>query len=346
MFFTIPRRDRHQQSNNLAGLLPAKVTDELVHPSRLLYTEEIVLSVCMVLTGLLYTFAQMPGTVVNTARSGVALVQKSVAGFGSLHTKNKSEDAVPLMVAARPMFDAISTATDLERRNHFGSTTAAAWEAVSKSIKETAFTTVATHNKMLPLWMLEIEQERAGALEEQLSSLLGKHREVLKEIRLQEMTPEQREVAAEGGSLDIPWRVVASILPEPQQTAAMKLCRVYEEAQENIECIEKSRRIVNYDYWVAIAKVANTPEGLEARSASQHAMRALKIGDLEVARGAYEKSLACWQNAFASYPQFQSETVLVREVAKLIDEYKNVLSLLDQPFDEAYELHHLAPLAG
>ena len=51
-----------QSENNLKD-----VTDELTHPSRVLFTEEVILGICMVITGLLYAFAQMPSTVLSTA---------------------------------------------------------------------------------------------------------------------------------------------------------------------------------------------------------------------------------------------------------------------------------------
>jgi hypothetical protein len=57
------------------------VTDELAHPSRVLFTEEVILGICMVITGLLYAFSQMPGTVLSTASASKSFMKQSVAGF-------------------------------------------------------------------------------------------------------------------------------------------------------------------------------------------------------------------------------------------------------------------------
>ena len=90
------------------------VTDELVHPSRVLFTEEVILGICMVITGLLFAFAQMPGTVLSTASASKSLMKRSIAGFAPTSNLDSDTQGMALIDAAQPMLTALRKVNALE----------------------------------------------------------------------------------------------------------------------------------------------------------------------------------------------------------------------------------------
>jgi hypothetical protein len=357
MFFATSRLGSRKHPTESYHNPIAEVTDELTHPSRVLFTEEVILGICMVITGLLYAFAQVPGAVVNTAAASRSFVKHSVASFSPAARTEQEQQGMPLIEAAQPMFTALRRAHALESSGDFGPATVAAWNDVLAKIQDLTHQQIATSDRPMPLWILRAEQERAAILESRLQDMLGKAKQAMLQLRREMLTPkevtildlpvvdrsvEQAKLAeAIEGQLDIPWSTVAAVLPESQQAEAKSLCQLLDDARANAETIKRLRDVLNFDTWMSTATVASTPEGLRAREATARASRTLEAGDLEAAQSAYEKSLTAWQAAFIAHPEFTRDEQIVRIVDEQIIAYRQVLAELGSVFDESFSLRSL-----
>ena len=103
MFFATSRLGSRKNPTPQSEHNLKDVTDELTHPSRVLFTEEVILGICMVITGLLYAFAQMPSTVLSTASASKSLMKQSIAGFAPTSRFDSDTVGVPLIDAAQPI---------------------------------------------------------------------------------------------------------------------------------------------------------------------------------------------------------------------------------------------------
>ena len=99
MFFATSRLGSRKKSNLQPENNFRDVTDELVHPSRILFTEEVILGICMVITGLLYTFSQMPTAVLSTASASKSFMKQSVAGFAPANSLESDKVGMPLILS-------------------------------------------------------------------------------------------------------------------------------------------------------------------------------------------------------------------------------------------------------
>ena len=168
MFFATSRLGSRKNSTTQSEHNLKDVTDEFVHPSRVLFTEEVVLGICMVITGLLYAFAQMPGTVLSTASASKSLMKRSIAGFAPASRFDSDTKGIALIDAAQPMLTAMRKVNALESRHDFSPETQAAWRTVQKEGKELGRRFVMIHNKALPLWIHKARERSAYRFEEKL----------------------------------------------------------------------------------------------------------------------------------------------------------------------------------
>jgi len=357
MFFATSRLGSRKNPTESYHNSIAEATDELTHPSRVLFTEEVILGICMVITGLLYAFAQMPGAVVDTASAGRSFVKHSVASFSPTARTSQEQQGVRLIDAAQPMFTALRRVQGLESRGHFSSTTVSAWKDVLAEMQDLSHQRIATNDKPMPLWILRAEQERAEVLEGRLEDMLGKAKQTMQQLRRELLTPEEvaildmpaadrsdeqaRLAQSLKGQLEVPWSMVAAVLPQSQQAEAMSLCQLLDNARANAETIKRMRDVLNFDTWMSTAKVSSTPEGLRAREAAERAGRAFDAGDLEAAQSAYETCLTSWQAAFMAHPEFTGDEQIVRTVDEQIITYQQVLAELGRSFDESFSLGSL-----
>ena len=128
MFFATSRLGSRKNPTPQSEHNLKDVTDELTHPSRVLFTEEVILGICMVITGLLYAFAQMPSTVLSTASASKSLMKRSIAGFAPTSRFDSDTVGVPLIDAAQPMLTALRKVNELENNREFSPETQAAWK--------------------------------------------------------------------------------------------------------------------------------------------------------------------------------------------------------------------------
>lgn len=357
MFFATSRLgSRKHQTESYQNPI-AEVTDELTHPSRVLFTEEVILGICMVITGLLYAFSQMPGAVVGTAAAGRSLVKQSIASFSPTAQLDRDQYGMPLIEAAQPMFTALRRVQTLESHGDFSPTTVAAWKDALAEMQELKYRQIITGEDTTPLWVLEAEQERAAILEGRLEDMLGDARRTMQDLRRELLSPEEVAVLAMPAAdrsdeqalmvkaierqLDIPWSAVAGVLPESRRAEAVSLCQLLDDAHQKAAAVQRLRAVLNFDTWISTAKAAATPEGLRAREEAARAGRASDAGDLEAAQSAYETCLTSWQAAFMAHPEFTGDEQIVRLVDEQIIAYRQVLTELGRPFDESFSLRSL-----
>ena len=357
MFFATSRLGSQKNSTPQPENSLKDVTDELVHPSRVLFTEEVILGICMVITGLLYAFAQMPGTVLSTASASKSLMKRSIAGFAPASNFDSDTKGMALIDAAQPMLNALRKVNSLENNRDFGPSTQAAWEAVQKEGKALATRFVLIRGKSLPLWIHDAERERIECLEEKLTNMLGETRKTVYSLRMQSLPPEQQaalQVAPENrtdeqaslaaqakDASSVSWEMAASVLAEPQREVAENLCAVLEDAKENYRGISSCRDVLNYDYWMAISAIGSTPDGMKAREAMQRADRAAEAGDFEAAQSAYEEGLTAIQASIMKNPSLATKPGLIEEISSQIGNYKTVIEEQGKEFDTTFSLENV-----
>ena len=333
------------------------VTEEFVHPSRVLFTEEVILGICMVITGLLFAFAQMPGTVLSTAAASKSLMKRSIAGFAPASNLDSDTQGMALIDAAQPMLTALRKVNALENNRDFSPSTQEAWEAVHKEGKALATRFVLIRGKSLPLWIHSAERMRIERLEEKLTDMLGEARKTVHSLRVQSLPPEQQDalqiapenrteeqaslaVQAKNAS-SVSWEMAASTLAEPQREIAENLCAVLQDAKENYRGISSCRDVLNYDYWMAISAIGSTPDGMKARESLQRASRAAEAGDFEAAQSAYEEGLTAIQASIMKNPSLTTKPGLIEEINNQIGNYKTVIEEQGKEFDAAFSLENV-----
>ena len=357
MFFATSRLGSRKNSISQSESNLKDVTDELAHPSRVLFTEEVILGICMVITGLLYAFAQMPGTVLSTASASKSFMTQSVAGFAPASSVESDSVGMPLVNAAQPMLTALRKANKLEKNRDFSPTTQAAWEAVHKECKELANRFVRIHDKSLPLWIHDAEKQRVVKLEAKLQTMLGDTRDTIRSLRMQSLSPEARtalqtpladrteeqtDLATHAAKTTaVSWETAAGILAEPQRTAAENLCALFADAKNNSRGISNCRDIINYDYWMAVSTIGSTPDGIKAREALQRARRAAQGEDFKTAQSAYEEGLTALQASLIENPTLRNQPAIIEEIDSQVDNYRNVVEEQGKQFDNAYSVENV-----
>ena len=357
MFFATSRLGNRKNLASQAEHNLKDVTDEFVHPSRVLFTEEVILGICMVITGLLFAFAQMPNTVLSTASASKSLMKRSIAGLAPSSRMNADTVGVPLIDAAQPMLSALRKANRLEDNRDFSSTTQAAWQAVQKEGTGLARRFVTIHSKALPLWIHEAERQRIVRLEEMLTDTLGEARDIIHSLRVRSLPQDQQDalqIAPENRSVEqaelaahaknatsVSWETAAKTLAEPQRSQAEELCKVLQDAKENYRGISSCRDVLNYDYWMAVSIIASTPDGMKARESLQRAERAAQDGDFEAAQSAYEEGLTALQASIMANPNLSDKPAVIQEISNQISKYKQVIAEQGKEFDTTFSLENV-----
>jgi len=357
MFFATSRLGNRKNPTTQSEHNLKDVTDELVHPSRVLFTEEVILGICMVITGLLYAFAQMPNTVLSTASASKALMNRSMAGLAPSSSFDSSTVGVPLIDAAHPMLSAIRRANALEDNRDFGSETQAAWQAVQEEGTKLATRFVTIHSKALPLWIHKAEKLRIVELEAKLTDTLGEARDMIHSLRVRSLpqelqdvlqiapenrTEEQAELAADAkNATSVSWETAAKTLAEPQRTKAENLCKVLHEAKENYRGISSCRDVLNYDHWMAVSTIGSTPDGMKARASLYRANQATEDGDFEAAQSAYEEGLTALQASLMANPDLSDKPAVIEEISNQISNYKQVIEEQGKEFDTTFSLENV-----
>jgi hypothetical protein len=357
MFFATSRLGSRKNSISQTENNLKDVTDELVHPGRVLFTEEVILGICMVITGLLYAFAQMPSAVLSTASASKSFMKRSVAGFAPANRAEFDSSGMPLIDAAQPMLTALRKANKLESNRDFSPTTQAAWKSVRKECKDLANRFVKIRDKALPLWIHNAEKQRVVKLETKLQNMLGDTRDMIRSLRIQSLSPEaqtalktpladrteeQTDLAARGEkTAAVSWQTAASILAEPQRSVAENLCALFADAKDNSRGISSCRDVINYDYWMAVSAIGSTPDGIKAREALQRASRAAQGEDFETAQSAYEEGLTALQASLIENPSLRNQPSVIEEINSHVDNYRKVVEEQGKQFDNAYSVENV-----
>ena len=357
MFFATSRLGSRKNPTPQSEHNLKDVTDELTHPSRVLFTEEVILGICMVITGLLYAFAQMPSTVLSTASASKSLMKQSIAGFAPTSSFDSDTVGVPLIDAAQPMLTALRKVNELENNREFSPETQAAWKTVQEEGKELATRFVMIHNKALPLWIHTAEKQRIVRLEEKLTDMLGEARDMIHSLRVQSLPQEQQvalQIAPESRTEEqadlaavaekatsVSWRTAAGTLVEPLRSRAENLCIVLSDAKENYRGISSCRDVLNYDYWMAVSTIASTPDGIRARESLQRASQAAQDGDFEAAQSAYEEGLTALQASLMANPNLSNKPAVIEEISNQISDYKKIVEEQGKEFDTTFSLENV-----
>lgn len=147
----------------------------------------------------------------------------------------------------------------------------------------------------------------------------------------------EKQVEAAAGAerrLEIDPEQLARELPSAQQTEGLRLARGAKALEEEARTIDRSKQVVNFDYWDRHAKVEQATDALEARRAIYEGEQAAKKADLKVARKRYEDGIALWRKVLDANPGLDREGGYTRDLVDVIKAYRKVLERSDVPFDD------------
>lgn len=180
---------------------------------------------------------------------------------------------------------------------------------------------------------------REEIIERKRNDLPAEQREAL-ETSEDERTQEQWTLAAEAEQLiKVSHEEVARNLPRAQRAEALKLAKEAERAEEEARFIGRYRDIVNFEYWRRHAEVEQDPVTLEARRLIYYGRQAMeRDADLDKALALFEEGLRAWRRVFDKYPDLLDDRTTVEDTQDIIESYRRLLHLRDQPFPKDFIL--------
>jgi hypothetical protein len=98
------------------------------------------------------------------------------------------------------------------------------------------------------------------------------------------------------------------------------------------------RGIVNFDFWRLRGDYEQTNDALEARKLIYQGDQAYNAADLESAKKNYEQGLEKWRVVLDKYPALLRESVLVDDLADMINRYRKILGNVDEALPEKFIL--------
>jgi len=265
----------------------------------------------------------------------------------------------PLMYLADPPRCLMNYAANLETDGVFGPRAKRAWQHAAEAWEEYGKADIPTSDgSLIHLGDLEIQQERAAQLREQLEALAPGLREKLYQQKLAALEPAQREALLTPADRRTPEQHVRAVEAEPRAAVAHaeilawitdpKKRKEAESLAEELTRVEELARVirhyrdpVNYEYWRLRARVEQTEELLEARQLVFQGNQAFAEADPTAARRAYDRALAAWRAVLDKFPILKSDLSTLDDLAEVIRMYRAILGQLDEPFPKDFPLQDI-----
>jgi hypothetical protein len=261
----------------------------------------------------------------------------------------------PLIYHSEPMMMAINYARNLESDGIFGDKARDGWELAGEELLRYAVREIPTSwDVPIRLGLREEELARAERLATELEELLPGQfaaMEVRQKAALSEeqrralevppldRTEEQQELVSKAEqAMKVTWPMVAREAPPAERERAKRLAADYTEANETAEIIDRYRDIVNFDFWRATCEMEVTDAALRAREATWQAEQDFEAARLRPAKEAYEQAFTAWREVLDESDVLRSDALTREELVETIDQYREVLEQLDEPFPSPFVL--------
>jgi len=261
----------------------------------------------------------------------------------------------PLIFHSEPMMMAINYARNLESDGIFGDKARDGWELAGEELRRYAVREIPTSwDVPIRLGLREEELARAERLAAELETLLpgkfaameaersaaltGAQRQALEVPPLDRTEDQQDLVAKAEQAMKVNWPMVARDAPADVRDQAQRLAADYIEAQETAEIIDRYRDIVNFDFWRATCEMEVTDSALRAREATWQAEKDYEAARLRPAKEAFEEAFAAYREVLDASDVLRSDALTREELIETIDQYREVLEQLDEPFPSPFVL--------
>ncbi len=266
----------------------------------------------------------------------------------------------PLLYRSNPTMAQMGYAEAIEKEGTFGEVARREWKQAGDEWH--AFGSIDLPRTGTDVTMrlndYEPRQEQRKALLAELDALDPGLRERLRQEKLAALTDEQRkalETPPENRStrqMDMAAQAEASIKVEHNEQArrirgenrrkALDLAKQIDVIDDELHSLRSSRGIVNFEYWRLRAAFEQEAETVDAREAIYRGQQALAETDLVAAKRLYEAGLLKWRQVLDRHPRLLGEentrSITVDDLGEVIDEYRRLLKLLDEPFPEQFVL--------
>jgi hypothetical protein len=278
---------------------------------------------------------------------------------------DNSEDAdigklSPVILFSESAMCQFHYAEAIEREGCFGETAKAAW-------REGEVCWRAFGDRLLPIGIPAGESrrlnqweelaERAGALRKQLEAMQPGLTETIRRERYAALGPNARQAldktsedrtAEERESAKLAERqllVSAADLAEriggPNRQKALRLAAQATAAARTADSIRRYRRIVNYDYWLARARIEQEDATINARQLMYEAQKELarQLTQADPGEGPqtaplFERTFRAWAGVLQSHPEFADDEHWCRDVLDAVRMYReHVLKAPNLPDD-------------
>jgi len=274
----------------------------------------------------------------------------------------------PLIYRSKAAMCQMSYAEALEIDGVFGEVARRQWKKAAEQWNEFGKVDIpagGVKTGKIQLNEFETRRKSAEGLLEQLESLGEGLREQVHQEKLDSLTDEQREAyetppadrSPEQRMLAIDVEQMLEIAPKEiarritgaNRKKAIELARLIEEDLRTAAAIQRSRDIVNFDYWRLRAQVEQDDCTLKARELIYEGNREFfetVPPDLVEAKQKYEAGLAAWREVLDKFPEFCTDSTAGMDLMEVIRTYREILGKCDEPFPEEFVLQDVIDLHG
>ena len=185
----------------------------------------------------------------------------------------------------------------------------------------------------------ELLPGRFAALEvERKAGLSDAQREAIETPPLDRTEQQQQLVAEAEQATKVTWPMVARDAPADAREQAKELAAEYVEASETAEIIDRYRDIVNFDFWRATCEMEVTEPALRAREATWRGEKDFEAARLRPAKQAFEEAFAAWREVLDQSDVLREDALTRDDLQEIVDQYREVLEQLDEPFPSPFVL--------
>jgi len=267
----------------------------------------------------------------------------------------------PHIFHSHPVMWQFNYAKGLETDGTFGEVARAEWGTAGREWEEYGRMPFAVGlGETVRLNDYEALTEKVEKLVAELDALAPELRAQIRQEKLAKLTPEQRTaldtplverdeeqhmLAYDAAELArVTHREVAARIQGDDRRRATEIAAEAMDAQVRANTISRLRGIVNFENWRLRAEVEQSDEALEARELLFSADE--EILDLERKRALYEEGFTLWGEVLEKYPGIAEDSESGDDMVEHVNQYRTVLSRLDQPFPEDFILQELVDRFG
>ena len=261
----------------------------------------------------------------------------------------------PLIFHSEPMMTAINYARALAADGIFGEKARDGWTLAGEAMRRYAVREIPTSwNVPIRLGLREAELARAERLAAELEELLpgrfaaleverkaglsDAQREAIETPPLDRTEQQQQLVAEAEQATKVTWPMVAREAPADAREQAKELAAEYVEASETAEIIDRYRDIVNFDFWRATCEMEVTEPALRAREATWRGEKDFEAARLRPAKQAFEEAFAAWREVLDQSDVLREDALTRDDLQEIVNQYREVLEQLDEPFPSPFVL--------